>query len=584
MRPHTLNMAGAGRPLARAGRLGLALGLSLASLLACKSGNPNLDDTGGMPDAATGGEPDMADARGTICADPVKKSIDATGGKLSVGDGDGSSLAGTTLLVPAGAVATPTVLGITCGRELATGADEQAAGPSARFLPLSQILLSTVTITLPYNPSLIAEGERPKVAVLRGTQRDILPDGELQVDKTTKTVSFDTAEFGDFEVIGRKVAPPGPTSAVDILFVVDNSPSMSPKQKALAANISALIQKLEKNKLSYHIGVVSSDIGTQVAPGTPWGGSIGACDSYAGDDGLLQNQACTMRTGGTPGAREACAANCSDGKFVPTDGSRYISRVDGKSNVPVAMELDPESGMMVDRGPEKAFKCMALLGDSGCGIESPLESARRALDGHRSENTGFLRKDSFLAVVFLTDEDDCSVQLSRRSENNPMTRDCSTPDPEAAYDCFGLDYRCLARSVRCDQPMNTAGTKTNCKERTDNYLDPVSKFVSFFKALRPADKLFVSGIWTQPALDGGGKLVVSRGSGGTTSAFLNRAGGTDASCFYAADSTIFGQAQRRLSSFARGFSGSREFSICDIDGLNTALGQVGQTIIDRSKK
>lgn len=572
---------------ARAGRLGMALllgfGLSQVGQLGCKTGNPNLEDNTGMPDAAMG-EPDLSDARGAICSDPVKKSIDGTGGKLTVGDGDSSALAGTSLLVPAGALATATVLGITCGRELASGADEQAAGPSARFLPLNQILLSTVTITLPYNPSRVADGERPKVAVLRGTQRDLLPDGEIQVDTTTKTVSFETAEFGDFEVIARKMAPVTPSSPVDILFVVDNSPSMSPKQKALASNISALIQKLEKNKLNYHIGVVSTDIGSTTAPGSPWGGSVGACDTYAGDDGLLQNQACPLRTSGTPGAREACAAQCSDTKFVPTDGTRFISRTDGKSNVPAALELDPESGLMVDRGPEKAFKCIALLGDSGCGLESPLEAARRALDGHRGENNGFLRKDSFLAVVFLTDEDDCSVQLARRAENNPMTRDCSTPDQEAGYDCFNLDYRCLARSVMCDQAMNTAGTKTGCKERTSNYLDPVSRFVTFFKGLRPADKLLVSGIWAQPAIDGGGKLVVSRGSGGTTSAFLNRAPGTDASCVYAGDTTIFGQAQRRLTSFAKGFAGSQEFSICDIAGLGTALGQVGQTIVDRSKK
>ena len=88
-------------------------------------------------------------------------------------------------------------------------------------------------------------------------------------------------------------------------------------------------------------------------------------------------------------------------------------------------------------------------------------------------------------MVFLTDEDDCSVQLARRAENNPMTRDCSTPDQEAGYDCFNLDYRCLARSVMCDQAMNTAGTKTNCKERTSNYLDPVSRFVTFFKGAAP---------------------------------------------------------------------------------------------------
>ena len=77
--------------------------------------------------------------------------------------------------------------------------------------------------------------------------------------------------------------------------------------------------------------------------------------------------------------------------------------------------------------------------------------------------------------------------------------------------------------------------------------------------------------------------MVSRGSGGTTSAFLNRAPGTDASCVYAGDTTIFGQAQRRLTSFARALPAAKVQHLRH-RGLGTALGQVGRTIVDRSKK
>lgn len=564
--------------------LGIGLfGALLLSWLSCTGPNHNAGGNQDVPDLAMP-EPDMADARGTICSDPAKKKIDETGGRLTVGDGEQTSLAGTSLLVPAGALAGPTVLGITCGRELATETDDLAAGPSARFLPLDQILLSTVTITLPYNPSLIADTDRPRVAVLRGTSRDFVPDGELIIDKVQKTVSFDVAEFGDYEVLGKKAANPTGQGAVDLLFVVDNSPSMSPKQKALAAGIGALIRKLDQSNIRYHIGVVSTDVGSTVSPSSPWGGSVGACDTYAGDDGLLQVQPCTARLLSTPDARNACAEHCANDKFVPTDGSRFIWRDGSKTNVPADLKLDPGSGKMIDVGPENAFKCIGLIGDGGCGLESPLEATRRALDGHRAENTGFLRKESLLAVVYLTDEDDCSVQLARRTENNPSTRDCATPDQEAAYDCFGLDYRCLARSLRCDQPMNTTGNKTNCRERADNYLEAVSKYATFLKSLRSADKLLVSGIWTRPSLDEGAKLVISRGPGGTSSAFLNRAGGTDASCTYAGSSLIFGQAQRRLTSFAKNFAGNREYSICDISNFSAALDDIGKTIIDRLKK
>ena len=96
---------------------------------------------------------------------------------------------------------------------------------------------------------------------------------------------------------------------VDILFMIDNSPSMSPKQKALASNISALIQKLEKNKLNYHIGVVSTDIGSTTAPGTTFRGVCRASDTEAwavGTGGAI------FSIGATSATREASVTTVND--------------------------------------------------------------------------------------------------------------------------------------------------------------------------------------------------------------------------------------------------------------------------------
>ncbi|MBX2798590.1 MAG: hypothetical protein KTR31_12990 [Myxococcales bacterium] len=48
--------------------------------------------------------------------------------------------------------------------------------------------------------------------------------------------------------------------AVDVLFVVDNSCSMSEEQKALGANFPAFIRWFLESSLDYHIGVVSMDM------------------------------------------------------------------------------------------------------------------------------------------------------------------------------------------------------------------------------------------------------------------------------------------------------------------------------------
>ncbi len=373
---------------------------------------------------------------------------------------------------------------------------------------------------------------------------------------------------------------------VDILFLIDNSPSMTPKQKALAQNIPLFIKEIEKTGVNYHVGIATSDVGADVALGQLWGGDIGTCDTFAGDDGVLQAKPCTKRAFSTTEGSNACATLCPDERFVPTDGRNYISKVNGVTNVPPKMVVGGD-GKTVDEGPINAFQCMALVADQGCGVEAPLEGSLRALDGHRADNAGFLRSNSILAIIYITDEDDCSVQMAMRNQLNPKTRACDPTQPDD-YDCYNIDYRCLARSVQCDQSMLQSGVKTNCKERQGNFLEPLKKYVDFFSKLRSPDRLLVSGIWTLPsALKGGPIEVAQNGTLPASTATLNRAGREKAGCFYAADNTVFGQAQFRLSQFTSMLPPDTsippspttlEVSICNIDQYPTALQTIALAI------
>src|SRR5262245_32370052 len=65
---------------------------------------------------------------------------------------------------------------------------------------------------------------------------------------------------------------------VDLLFVIDDSPSMADKQQNLAANFPKLIDALSRlpgGLPNLHVGVVTSDMGTSAAsdetPGPPVG-------------------------------------------------------------------------------------------------------------------------------------------------------------------------------------------------------------------------------------------------------------------------------------------------------------------------
>lgn len=527
--------------------------------------------------------PDGGLSRGSLCAKPRSEPFGPAGGRIVIGVDESPALAGLSLQIPGGALNGQITMMVTCGDELA-GPSETPLGASVRLLPESQTFITPATLTLPLNGASQPDGTELVVAVRAAGQLTYFTGGDLHSGPGADAISINISHFGDYQLLARRTQSFPPTRNIDVLFVMDNSPSMSPKQKELAKQIPLFIQNLDELGLDYHIGVISTDIGIDVDATHQWGGNIGACDTFTGDDGVLQAAACSSRFATTPAARMACAELCPDDKFVPTDGKPFISKISGVSNVPMQLVLDPRTGKMVDRGPISAFQCMALLGDGGCGVESPLEAVRRALDGHRADNAGFLRPDSLLAVILLTDEDDCSVQLARRAENNPLTMDCPTADANAPAACFNIDYRCLARSVICDQPLNTTGVKTHCVERPANYLEPTSTYVNFLRTLRPASRLVIGGIWTLPAVNQGGKLVVARRGGGMTTEFLNRAPAADASCTYAGDESIFGQAQLRLSTFASGFTDAQQYSICDLDNFARSVSQLARSIADKVKQ
>lgn len=196
---------------------------------------------------------------------------------------------------------------------------------------------------------------------------------------------------------------------VDVLFMVDNSNSMSEEQQKLEAQFPQLITVLTTGDLDgdgapnfpavrdLHVAVVSSDMG---AGGFRQGsGSHAQCGTRFGDDGIMQ----------TLGRSEGCEAGYPS--FLGFEPSSFGT-------------VDARNMGISDFAHD--FSCVAHLGDDGCGYEQQLESVLKALTpstctdpwctfsggttGHGDEeNAGFLRDDSLLAVILVTDEDDCSA-------------------------------------------------------------------------------------------------------------------------------------------------------------------------------
>ena len=245
---------------------------------------------------------------------------------------------------------------------------------------------------------------------------------------------------------------------VDLLFVIDNSGSMEQEQEILRQQFPKLIDALRSDKLNgqipnVHLGVVSSDLGAGNY-------SLPSCEVTGGDGGKLQN---TPRLAG-------CKA--------PKDP--WISYVEGITNI------DGCSGDAVEC-VKSAFGCIAQLGIQGCGFEAQLESARRALDPKLNINPGFIRENAFLAVVFITDEDDCSAR-------NPQLFD---PQQQGLTDPLGplTSFRCFEFGIQCDiNDRNKVGPRANCVPAFD-WLYKVDDYIAFFTSLKPTkDRIIMAAI------------------------------------------------------------------------------------------
>jgi hypothetical protein len=262
------------------------------------------------------------------------------------------------------------------------------------------------------------------------------------------TVPSDAIE----ECSATQVVPGAVTT--DILFVIDDSGSMSEEQTTLRAGLAAFIQALDASPIAndFQIGVTTTSV----------------VDFDTADDGV---------SGGdlvAPGIMRASDAN-----------------------------------LVSD------FQAAVLVGTGGPGREQPFTAARRAIEKSVAggANEGFLRPGAELAVIFLSDEDDCSGAAALANNTACRTQRTASPSslvPVGEFASFlsgplagetrevvvaaivgvapgSLDLVCVMAGV-CDPGNPTVTCPTCC----DTALDPGHRFVELLGALGPASTRLAS--------------------------------------------------------------------------------------------
>jgi hypothetical protein len=360
---------------------------------------------------------------------------------------------------------------------------------------------------------------------------------------------------------------------VDILFMVDNSPSMTPKQNELQARFPELIKILDSfgqtSPASYHIGVVTSDLG-------------------AGQFTLSNGQ---CHPNGDGGKLQAIGAAAAAGCMAPTGGVNYIDYnqlmkdVNGNatSNLPAGQDL------------ATTFTCMASVGANGCGFEHQLESVYRALKNPPPENAGFLRPDALLVVVWVTDEDDCSADPNTDLFDPSAAK---AMPPPAGYGTLA-SYRCTEFSIECNGSLmpyaDSGGALMGCTDAAPslNHLIPVSKYINFFS--KPAG---AGGIKVDPqdvilvdltAPDSPVESILANPQQATPGPYVTCPGPVDGktcavvlqhSCIAPTNNAFFGDPAVRIRQVVNSVLNKQTTSICDTS-YQSALQSLGQLIVSQ---
>ncbi|MCA9661329.1 MAG: VWA domain-containing protein [Myxococcales bacterium] len=298
-------------------------------------------------------------------------------------------------------------------------------------------------------------------------------------DPTSATASATaaTASGTDTDTGTSTTGPiePQPSDAVDILFVIDDSGSMSDEQAILSQSISALLDPLANAGISYRVGITTTDAGNPRCPKadtTPPNGELvrSSCVdrvalgefTFAGVDPPLDASfACT----------DYCASPDNSITITPT-----VTAVDDQAKARPWIEGGAGDSNVEGMSPAEALRCYLPQGVAGCGFESPLEAMHKALSRAATPGEasyGFLRDDASLLVLIVTDETDCSyADQSIFIDNKALWNDPDDPIPTSAV-CWRAGVGCEGSSCAPEDRSANGGAAGS---EADAALHPLSRY------------------------------------------------------------------------------------------------------------
>ncbi|NVB40545.1 hypothetical protein G6O69_22075 [Pseudenhygromyxa sp. WMMC2535] len=247
--------------------------------------------------------------------------------------------------------------------------------------------------------------------------------------------------------------PAASPAQIDLILVIDDSPSMREHQSTLAANMRAIGELLDTPEwlaLDVRVAVTTTSVPGPTCSGDfaqggelltdscsslPEQAFVGPSEFDPGSSDLSEvcTQACALpEVSRRPSPAEALDANLATRPWFESKSNSYGGNLE-------------EGTTLAD-----ALPCVGLRGFGGCEFESPLAALERLLERVNSPGDiaeGFLREQASLAVIFIGDEDDCSHPEGSATIFDPLGERVFWSDPDADAPTSAL---CHAASTSCD--------------------------------------------------------------------------------------------------------------------------------------
>ena len=181
---------------------------------------------------------------------------------------------------------------------------------------------------------------------------------------------------------------------VDLVFVINNSPSMAAHQSRIAANLSRFRQLFHTRDLDYRIGVLTTDF-------------VNADPSHRPEDQPYFKAVRSVQL-------DAAGNPVLDTRGRPKPETKRVASNGNLVTLPVLAQP-----WVTPRTPDSVFAELVKVGTNGDSNRTAFTAVYNFVAGSYNKQHAFLRPDATTIVVFFMDEEETRMAVWKEQRNGP---------------------------------------------------------------------------------------------------------------------------------------------------------------------